>query len=741
MGLFYDKAIRKVQPGPYMWPQATSGPKPVVGDLLPGPRPPDARRRNSLLPEAVTPRACVIVTQTRQERFDQALMQAARGVARCLTIACQGLQEQRKEPFSEASLVAAYTLGRHFANSMRVPVQDSSELLMRCSPFSPEVPDSHPGRLHAAVRVVDNAWRDDGGLEMLQQLVEEMEEAGVRPAYTQRLSPIGHPRGDPNDSTSCAIAQGHEAAVLVARDPPSNESVNPTSSSLAQGRGPPAGAQSVDSHGGVFSPPDPPTGGVTDSLACIATQEHGTLDRVPQVCPTGESPRIASIADPTGVVTPQLPAPLAVVDSACLTPAVSDEGVASSLEESPIPLAKKPKEPAAVGCSPCSTGTVATVKACSQSSSDSDSTPVEYPSSLDYAMAQSLHAISSYVPLHDASLRAKAIAVYREMCGLSIQESALFGNRDLEKDTWNGRLQGGMPEHFASLAKHVDGSAVLLRSNRFSIVTSAFGMDSELTSATFWVPRRDVPLHVRGCGDIGEQCHRATVVVIAEAERDGVKGGGHFRGAVFDHSLQVAPFCRLHGTMSMLPWKRGPVWGVRAWHLHLRVGGMKGHANARDCRRTRLVQQTRNYKPLATLVNRIAREMLREWFTWTTVQLCCNVLTKSHQHMHDTSPWSAVFSTGQHTRGHLWVEVGGVCNGPGGRRCSMQCLDGVTRDGAMYDVCQQQVLVCTGAWHGTCSWHGERRSVVLYSRGDGRTLPPWDGAFLNEAAFRLHAGA
>ena len=71
-------------------------------------------------------------------------MQAAHGVARCLTIACQGLHEQRNEPLSEDSLVAAHTQGRHFANSMRVPMQDSSELLMRCSPFSLEVPNSHP---------------------------------------------------------------------------------------------------------------------------------------------------------------------------------------------------------------------------------------------------------------------------------------------------------------------------------------------------------------------------------------------------------------------------------------------------------------------------------------------------------------------------------------------------------------------------------------------------------------------
>ena len=43
--------------------------------------------------------------------------------------------------------MAAYTLGRHLANSMRVPMQDCNALLLRCSPFSLEVPDSHPGRL------------------------------------------------------------------------------------------------------------------------------------------------------------------------------------------------------------------------------------------------------------------------------------------------------------------------------------------------------------------------------------------------------------------------------------------------------------------------------------------------------------------------------------------------------------------------------------------------------------------
>ena len=127
-----------------------------------------------------------------------------------------------------------------------------------------------------------------------------------------------------------------------------------------------------------------------------------------------------------------------------------------------------------------------------------------------YAVAQSLHAISSNAPLDSASPRAKAIAVFRDMCGLSIQESALSVNRDLEKDTWRGQPQGGMPEHFVALAKHVDGSVVLLRSNRFSIVTSGFGIDSALTSAAVWVPGRENPLHFhdraatsRITGDVG----------------------------------------------------------------------------------------------------------------------------------------------------------------------------------------------------------------------------------------------
>ena len=116
----------------------------------------------------------------------------------------------------------------------------------------------------------------------------------------------------------------------------------------------------------------------------------------------------------------------------------------------------------------------------------------------------------------------------------------------------------------------------------------------------------------------------------------------------------------------------------------------------------------------------------------------CNVLTKPHQHLHDSSAW---FSIGQHTRGHILVDAECVCSGQGGLRCRMHCLDGLTWHGATYDLAQQPVVVHTGAWHGRCSWHGERQLVVLYSSGDSQTLPIWDRALLHEAAFRLYAGA
>ena len=210
-------------------------------------------------------------------------------------------------------------------------------------------------------------------------------------------------------------------------------------------------------------------------------------------------------------------------------------------------------------CSPCSTGTVAIVRACSQSRSDSVTAQVENPTCLEqspvrikqqgipppsyagatpplkcakiepgtktgpvhcdaplatverkpikanqnqdlptirslklrllpdqfvaracffYSVAQTMHAIGSDGPLADTFLRAKAIAVYTKMCGLSVEESAPIVNKDLERGTWGARPQGGLPEHFASLAKHLGGRVVLLRTNTYNIVASSFGIDS-----------------------------------------------------------------------------------------------------------------------------------------------------------------------------------------------------------------------------------------------------------------------
>ena len=153
-----------------------------------------------------------------------------------------------------------------------------------------------------------------------------------------------------------------------------------------------------------------------------------------------------------------------------------------------------------------------------------------------YSMAQSLHASGSDNPLSHTLLWAKAIALYREMCGFVIEESTLLVHRDLEKETWGARPAGGLPKHCARLAEHVSGNVVLLRTNTHSIVTSSFGMDTPLTSGTRPVPRREAVVCIYGCGDMEEHCQKATAVVIAEAECDGSGIGGHFRGAVFDHS-------------------------------------------------------------------------------------------------------------------------------------------------------------------------------------------------------------
>ena len=235
----------------------------------------------------------VHVSLTQQQRFDQAPMQTAHGVAHCLTNACQRLQEQRNEPLVDDSLVVVCTLRRHFANNMRVPLKDCSDLLMQCTPFSPHVPYNHLGRLHEAVRVVDNAWEDDGGRAMPNESVALMEEADVTPGYTRHLSLQGHARGDPNDSTSSAVPQGHGAPVLSAHNHPSAECNDPTSSASKQGHVSPARAQSMGSYAmltpaGVLSPQGPPRGALTDSTAVATAQGHGEPPHIPQGHPRGD---------------------------------------------------------------------------------------------------------------------------------------------------------------------------------------------------------------------------------------------------------------------------------------------------------------------------------------------------------------------------------------------------------------------------------------------------------------------
>ena len=149
---------------------------------------------------------------------------------------------------------------------------------------------------------------------------------------------------------------------------------------------------SATAQGDVAAPGIPqshPRGDPSDSTASATAQGHGAPLHRPQDCPTGESPCIASIVSPTGVLTPQCEtpgsslAPPAVVDTACLTPASGDGEVVSCLQESLVPLARRPKEPVAVDFSPCSTGTVATVRACSESSSASVTAQVENPTCLE----------------------------------------------------------------------------------------------------------------------------------------------------------------------------------------------------------------------------------------------------------------------------------------------------------------------------------------------------------------------
>ena len=272
---------------------------------------------------------------------------------------------------------------------------------------------------------------------------------------------------------------------------------------------------------------------------------------------------------------------------------------------------------------------------------------------LFYAAALSLHAPSSQMPLTSVDLRIQATIMYREGCGIEVKESALSVCRALEVDKWDERPLRGVPDHYRHLATHIDGKVVLLRTNTPKIMDSRFGPDTDVTSAAVWSPGMAEAKVYHTIEQMEEACEQACVIVIDEAERDGRRRGGHYRGASYDRSLHVAPLCVLHGIMWTQVYTRETLGQFSLRRLQLGIGGSKGHTTKGDCRQSRVVQGTQEHGPLVMMVNHIARQWVPEWFTWITIQLSCNETTTPHQHRFDSTPWSAVFSTGQHVGGEI----------------------------------------------------------------------------------------
>ena len=109
------------------------------------------------------------------------------------------------------------------------------------------------------------------------------------------------------------------------------------------------------------------------------------------------------------------------------------------------------------------------------------------------------------------------------------------------------------------MTTHIDGKVVLLRTNTPKIMDSRFGPDTSVPSAAVWSPGIAEAKVYHTIEEMEEACAQACVIVIGEAERDGPRRGGHFRGASYDRSLQVAPLCVLHGIMGTLVYKRETV--------------------------------------------------------------------------------------------------------------------------------------------------------------------------------------
>ena len=126
--------------------------------------------------------------------------------------------------------------------------------------------------------------------------------------------------------------------------------------------------------------------------------------------------------------------------------------------------------------------------------------------------------------------------MYRERCGIEVKESAPSVGRALQVDNWKERPRAGMPDHFRHLATHIDGKVVLLRANTPKIMDSRFGPDVAVMSAAFWSPGMAEAKVRHIIREMEQACEQACVIVIGEAERDGRRRGGHYRGASYNRS-------------------------------------------------------------------------------------------------------------------------------------------------------------------------------------------------------------
>ena len=94
-----------------------------------------------------------------------------------------------------------------------------------------------------------------------------------------------------------------------------------------------------------------------------------------------------------------------------------------------------------------------------------------------------------------------------------------------------------MPDQYRHLANHIDGKVVLLRTNTPKIMDSRFGPDTAVTSAAVWSPGMAEAKVYHTIQEMEEAREQACVIVIGEAELDGHRRGGHYRGASYDRSL------------------------------------------------------------------------------------------------------------------------------------------------------------------------------------------------------------